>query len=87
MLGPPVTSPDITDEECGIIRELMSKGVYARICFSTTDLLRVFTRLEANRAVEVIQEPIHHSFGEYDGVLLDPAWQRGPHRPGAQVSN
>jgi catechol 2,3-dioxygenase-like lactoylglutathione lyase family enzyme len=73
VLGPPVASPDVTDEECGIIRELMSKGVYARICFSTTYLLRVFARLEANRAAEVIQEPIHHPCGEYDCVVLDPA--------------
>lgn len=73
LLGPPATSPGVTDQEYRMIRELMSKGVYARICLATTDLLGDFARLEAYRAVEVIQEPIRRPFGVYDCAVMDPA--------------
>lgn len=73
VLAPPVTAPGVTDYEHRTILNLMSKGVYARICLSTTDLAAVFARLGASPAVEVIQEPIMRPFGGHDCALLDPA--------------
>jgi predicted enzyme related to lactoylglutathione lyase len=43
-----------------------------RITLATTDLDRLFERLEACGA-EILQEPIRHSDGVRDFVLLDPA--------------
>ncbi|GCE75734.1 hypothetical protein CBZ_07900 [Cellulomonas biazotea] len=45
VLGPPVSSPGVTDEEHRTVRALMAKGVYAGVALATADLAGAFERL------------------------------------------
>jgi catechol 2,3-dioxygenase-like lactoylglutathione lyase family enzyme len=73
LLGPPASAPGVTCQERQLIRELMSKGVYAQIWLSTSNLAAVFERLEACPVGEVIQEPMERPFGGRACSFLDPA--------------
>jgi predicted enzyme related to lactoylglutathione lyase len=64
--------PGITEQQRGIILEMMANGSYARIILATADLIAVFERLEASGA-DVIQEPIEHPSGVRDCAFHDPA--------------
>ncbi len=71
VLGPPVSSPGVTDEEHRTVRALMAKGVYAGVALATADLAGAFERLAACGVVEVLQEPAHRPFGGVDFSFLD----------------
>lgn len=73
VLGPPISSRGVTEQESNTVRDLMAKGVYGRIGLSTPGLLRACARLEASGAGEVIQEPLMRAFGRRDCAFLDPA--------------
>lgn len=72
VLEPPAAAPGITEQQRGIILEMMANGSYARIILATADLIAVFERLEASGA-DVIQEPIEHPSGVRDCAFHDPA--------------
>ncbi|WP_169982719.1 VOC family protein [Microbispora sp. H10836] len=72
VLHPPAADPGTTDEERRTIAEMMAKGTYAMIVFTTGDLDGVFDRLQA-RGAEVVQEPIEQPYGVRDCAFRDPA--------------
>jgi catechol 2,3-dioxygenase-like lactoylglutathione lyase family enzyme len=72
VLYPPFASPGITDDERRTIEEMMAKGSYGIIIFSTADLDGVFAQLEAGGA-EVVQEPTEQPYGIRDCAFRDPA--------------
>ena len=71
VLEPPAADPGITDEERRIIVEMMAKGTYARVTFSTKDLDETFALLQA-AGVEIVQEPIDQPYGVRDCAVRDP---------------
>jgi len=72
VLYPPAATPGITDEERRVIAEMMAKGTYASINLATSDLDRVFERLQAGD-VEVVQEPTDQPYGIRDCAIRDPS--------------
>src|ERR1700751_6267096 len=54
VLYPPTASPGLTDDERGMIAEMMAKGTYASINLATNDINGRFERLQAGDA-EVVQ--------------------------------
>jgi len=72
VLAPPFAAPGITEDERRMIGEMMAKGTYGIIVFSTDDLDAVFAKLEAGGA-EVVQEPIDQPYGLRDCAFRDPA--------------
>lgn len=72
VLTPPAVDPGITQDERRTIIEMMAKGTYACIIFSTPDLDGAFERLQASGA-EIVQEPIDQPYGIRDFALRDPA--------------
>jgi catechol 2,3-dioxygenase-like lactoylglutathione lyase family enzyme len=72
VLYPPAATPGLTDNERGIIAEMMAKGTYASINLATKDVDATFERLEASEA-EVVQEPIDQPYGLRDCAFRDPA--------------
>jgi uncharacterized glyoxalase superfamily protein PhnB len=72
VLFPPAATPGITDDERRTIAEMMAKGTYASINLATTDVDRVFERLQAGGA-EVVQEPTDQPYGIRDCAFRDPA--------------
>jgi catechol 2,3-dioxygenase-like lactoylglutathione lyase family enzyme len=72
VLHPPAADPGITDEERRTIAEMMAKGTYGMIIFSTADLDGTFERLQASDA-EIVQEPVEQPYGVRDCALRDPA--------------
>jgi predicted enzyme related to lactoylglutathione lyase len=72
VLHPPAIDPGLTDEERRTIAELMAKGSYATIVLGTSDLTKMFERVEASGA-EVVQEPLDQPYGLRDCAFRDPA--------------
>ena len=72
VLEPPGADPGLTDDERGVIAEMMAKGTYARILLATADLDGTFERVQAN-GVEIVQEPIEQPYGIRDIAIRDPA--------------
>lgn len=72
VLYPPGADPGVTDEERQTIIEMMAKGTFAVITFSTPDLDATFEQLQAADA-EVVQEPTDQPYGVRDCAFRDPA--------------
>jgi catechol 2,3-dioxygenase-like lactoylglutathione lyase family enzyme len=72
VLQPPAVGPGITDEERRTITEMMAKGTFGIVIFSTADLDATFARLQAGDA-EVVQEPTEQPYGVRDCAFRDPA--------------
>ncbi|AUI64764.1 VOC family protein [Amycolatopsis sp. BJA-103] len=72
VLHPPAVDPGITDDERRVISEMMAKGTYAGILFSSDDLDGLFKQL-AEAGAEVIQEPTDQPYGLRDGAVRDPS--------------
>jgi uncharacterized glyoxalase superfamily protein PhnB len=72
VLYPPDADPGVTDDERGMIAEMMAKGTYASINLATKDLDATFERLQASDA-EVVQEPTDQPYGIRDCAFRDPA--------------
>jgi predicted enzyme related to lactoylglutathione lyase len=72
LLAPPVTDPNVTEEERQMIAAMMAKGTYGWILLATTDLDGTFERVRASGA-EVVQEPTQQPYGARDCAFRDPA--------------
>ncbi|HUR48675.1 MAG TPA: VOC family protein [Acidimicrobiales bacterium] len=72
VLYPPGADPGVTDEERQTIVEMMAKGTFAMVAFSTPDLDGVFGKLQAGDT-EVVQEPTDQPYGVRDCAIRDPA--------------
>ncbi|OXM51861.1 VOC family protein [Amycolatopsis alba] len=72
VLHPPAVDPGITEDERRVIGEMMAKGTYAGILFSSDDLDGLFKHLAEGNA-EIIQEPTDQPYGLRDGAVRDPA--------------
>ncbi|MEV7551452.1 VOC family protein [Amycolatopsis sp. NPDC089917] len=72
VLHPPAVDPGITEDERRVIGEMMAKGTYASILFSSDDLDGLFKHLAEGNA-EIIQEPTDQPYGLRDGAVRDPA--------------
>ncbi|RSN48198.1 glyoxalase [Amycolatopsis sp. WAC 04197] len=72
VLHPPAVDPGITDDERRVISEMMAKGTYAGILFSSDDLDALFKHLQEAGA-EIIQEPTDQPYGLRDGAVRDPS--------------
>lgn len=72
VLHPPAADPGITDDERRTIAEMMAKGTFGMIIFSTADLDGTFERLQGSDA-EIVQEPLEQPYGVRDCALRDPA--------------
>ncbi|WP_409496018.1 VOC family protein [Amycolatopsis sp. cmx-11-12] len=72
VLHPPAVDPGITDDERRVISEMMAKGTYAGILFSSDDLDGLFKHL-AEGGAEIIQEPTDQPYGLRDGAVRDPS--------------
>ncbi|WP_191255513.1 VOC family protein [Amycolatopsis oliviviridis] len=72
VLHPPAVDPGITEDERRVIGEMMAKGTYAGILFSSDDLDGLFKHLADGNA-EIIQEPTDQPYGLRDGAVRDPA--------------
>lgn len=72
VLYPPAATPGLTEDERGMISEMMAKGTYASVNLATPDLDAAFERLQASSA-EVVQEPTDQPYGLRDCAFRDPA--------------
>lgn len=72
VLHPPAVDAGVTEQERQTVREMMAKGTYGIITFSTSDLAATFERLQA-AGVDVVQEPIDQPWGVRDCAFRDPA--------------
>ncbi|MFC3451307.1 VOC family protein [Amycolatopsis speibonae] len=72
VLHPPAVDPGITEDERRVIGEMMAKGTYAGILFSSDDLDGLFKHLQEGNA-EIIQEPTDQPYGLRDGAVRDPS--------------
>jgi uncharacterized glyoxalase superfamily protein PhnB len=71
VLYPPAATPGLTDDERGLIAEMMAKGTFASINLATHDLDGVFEKLQGGDA-EVVQEPTDQPYGLRDCAFRDP---------------
>jgi predicted enzyme related to lactoylglutathione lyase len=70
VLEPPGAEASKVDQQT--IGDLMAKGVFGRLVFTTDDVDATFERIQAAGA-EVIQEPIDQPWGPRDCAFRDPA--------------
>lgn len=73
VLHPPAVDPGITEDERKLIVEMMAKGTYGGILLASKDVDAAFERLQANDAVEIVQEPTDQPYGVRDFAVRDPA--------------
>ncbi|MFD7841969.1 VOC family protein [Nocardia sp. NPDC059764] len=73
VLHPPAVDPGITEDERKLIVEMMAKGTYGSVLLAAKDVDAVFERLQANDAVEIVQEPTDQPYGVRDFAVRDPA--------------
>jgi predicted enzyme related to lactoylglutathione lyase len=73
VLYPPEATPGITEEERGVIEEMMAKGTFASINLATPDVDAAFEQVQAGEAGEVVQEPTDQPYGIRDCSFRDPA--------------
>jgi catechol 2,3-dioxygenase-like lactoylglutathione lyase family enzyme len=72
VLYPPGVDPGITDDERRVITEMMAKGTFGIITFSTPDLDATFEQVQAGGA-EIVQEPTDQPYGIRDSAIRDPS--------------
>jgi len=72
VLHPPGVDPGITDDERGMIAEMMAKGTWGHVILATADVDAEFERVEAGGA-EVVHEPTDQPYGIRDCGFRDPA--------------
>ncbi|MEZ0367164.1 VOC family protein [Mycobacterium sp. pUA109] len=72
VLYPPGATPGITDNERGVIAEMMAKGTYGTLLLASKDLDSAFAQLQSSDA-EVVQEPTEQPYGVRDCAFRDPA--------------
>ena len=72
VLYPPEAEPGLNDDERRTVAEMMAKGSYARITFSSNDLDGTFEKLAA-ADVDVVEEPTDQPYGVRDCAIRDPA--------------
>jgi catechol 2,3-dioxygenase-like lactoylglutathione lyase family enzyme len=70
VLEPPGAEGSAADRD--VIADLMAKGIFGRLVFTTDDVDATFERVQAAGA-EVIQEPIDQPWGPRDCAFRDPA--------------
>lgn len=70
VLHPPAATPGLTDDERGMIEELMAKGSYFGVNLASHDLDATFADLEAKGA-EIVQEPVDQPYGVRDCAIRD----------------
>ncbi|MGW4536024.1 VOC family protein [Nocardia sp. NPDC004340] len=73
VLHPPAVDPGITEDERKLIVEMMAKGTYGSVLLAAEDVDAAFERLQANDAVEIVQEPTDQPYGVRDFAVRDPA--------------
>ncbi|MEU1431437.1 VOC family protein [Nocardia sp. NPDC056611] len=73
VLHPPAVDPGITEDERKLIVEMMAKGTYGSVLLASKDVDAAFERLQANDAVEIVQEPTDQPYGVRDFAVRDPA--------------
>ena len=73
VLYPPTGNPGVTDDERGVIAEMMAKGTFAMLTLASTDLDGTFAKLQAAANVEIVQEPADQPYGIRDAAIRDPA--------------
>ena len=72
VIHPPAADPGITEDERGVIAEMMAKGTYRTLLLASEDLDATFAQVEASGA-EVVQEPTEQPYGVRDCAFRDPA--------------
>ena len=72
VLEPPFADPSITEDERRMIGEMMAKGTFSRVIFSTGNVDATFEQLQA-AGVDVVQEPMDQPYGVRDCAVRDPA--------------
>ena len=72
VLYPPTATPGITEDEQGVIVEMMAKGTFGSIVLATTDVDDAFDEIQGKDA-EVVQEPTDQPYGVRDCAFRDPA--------------
>ncbi|MEU1209535.1 VOC family protein [Nocardia sp. NPDC005825] len=73
VLHPPAVDPGITEDERKLIVEMMAKGTYGSVLLASKDVDAAFEALQANDAVEIVQEPTDQPYGVRDFAVRDPA--------------
>ncbi|MDF1602493.1 VOC family protein [Nocardioides sp. YIM 152315] len=72
VLYPPGADPGITEAERQVITEMMAKGTFGSMLFSSKDLDATFEELQA-ADVDIVQEPTDQPWGVRDCAVRDPA--------------
>jgi uncharacterized glyoxalase superfamily protein PhnB len=73
VLYPPGADPGVTEDERRTITEMMAKGTFAMMSFSSPNLDATFEKLQAASNVEVVQEPTDQPYGIRDCAVRDPS--------------
>lgn len=64
--------PGVTEEERGVVLDLIAKGGYTAITLASDDLDGAFEKIQASGA-DVLQEPTDQPYGVRDCAFRDPA--------------
>ncbi len=72
VLHPPTASPGLTEQEQGMLLELIAKGTYFGVNLAARDLDAAFARL-VEAGADVVQEPMEQDWGARDCAFRDPA--------------
>jgi catechol 2,3-dioxygenase-like lactoylglutathione lyase family enzyme len=72
VLYPPEATPGITEDEQGLIAEMMAKGTFASLNLATPDLDETFARIQEGDT-EVVEEPTDQPYGVRDCAVRDPS--------------
>jgi catechol 2,3-dioxygenase-like lactoylglutathione lyase family enzyme len=72
VLEPPAADPGISPADRAAIGDLLAKGLWGRLNFTTPDLVATFDRVQASGA-DVVQEPMDQPYGVRDCAVRDPA--------------
>lgn len=72
VLHPAGLGDGLSEEESGLLVEIVTKGGYFGIGLATDDLDATFAELES-RGADVVQEPIDQDYGVRDAAFRDPA--------------
>jgi len=72
VLSPPAAHPHASPADREAVANLMAKGLFGALVFTTDDCDATFERIQASGA-EVMQEPIDQPYGVRDCAFRDPA--------------
>ena len=72
LLEPPVADPGISPSDRAAISDLLAKGLLRGVNLSTSDLERIFDRVQASGA-DVVQEPMVIPYRTREFAVRDPA--------------